>query len=305
MMKRFLASLLGVVIFFLLLPTSTILIARDMSDEKTIGKLIETVPEVFGDEFAGEGLAEGLLEEIEEYDPRYADCFDEEEVEKLIAKLFSEAIENLGDPDAEYIVDTEELVDYVVKATEEYAEEIGEELPEDFEEQLKAKLGDMEEFRRDVFFDDPELEGIAVLFEAVYSNKVLITLIAGIVLCVILMFILLKDISLTLLKVKTPFMVNGICILLLSFGFQSLLNSTEINGGAELPSEFISILTSPFYKVGAISLVIAIALIIIAKVLKHNKSISNSNAALENLGNVNYNPNTNITNTPYNGYQNH
>jgi len=44
-MKRFLASLLGVVIFFLLLPTSTILIARDMSDEKTIGKLIENVPE--------------------------------------------------------------------------------------------------------------------------------------------------------------------------------------------------------------------------------------------------------------------
>lgn len=304
MMKRILASLLGVVVFFLLIPTSTILIARDMSSEKTMEKLIETVPEVFGEEFETQGIADGIIAEVEEYDPRFAECFDEEELEKLVAKLFSETIENLGDPEAEYIIDTKEIVDYITKVTEKYAEEIGEELPEDYEEQLLEYLNDTEGLRRDEFFSDPELEGVAALFETVYSNKTLITLTAGIVLCVILMFILLKDISLTLLKVKTPFMVNGICVLLLAFGFQSLLTSTEINGG-ELPAEFIGILTSPFYKVGAISLVIAIALIIIAKVLKHNKSISNSNAALENLGNVNYNPNNNITNTPYNGYQNH
>lgn len=300
-MKRFLASLLGVVIFFLLLPTSTILIVRDVSSEKTIGKILEVAPQLIDEESGGETIAQSIINEMEKRDPEAAKYFKEDELQEQFVILISSALQNLGNPDAENLFDITEFKKYFENVLDEYKEDTGEEIPEDyvddFFESMELDLISREEIKQ-------EAGEALVIFEAIYSNSVLITLIAGIVLCVILMFILLKDISLTLLKVKTSFMINGILIILLGSGLSAALKSTEMNGGP-VPIDLISTVTFPFYKVGAISLVIAIALIIIAKVLKHNKSISNSNAALENLGNVNYNPNNNITNTPYNGYQNH
>lgn len=300
-MKRFLASLLGVVIFFLLLPTCVILVARDLSSEKTIGKILEVAPQLIDEESSGETIAQSIINEMEKRDDEAAKYIKEDELQEQFVILFSSALQNLGNPDAENLIDITGLKKYFENVLDEYEEDTGEEIPEDyvddFFESMELDLISREEIKQ-------EAGEALVIFEAIYSNSVLITLIAGIVLCVILMFILLKDISLTLLKVKTSFMINGILIILLGSGLSAALNSTEMNGGP-VPIDLISTVTFPFYKVGAISLVIAIALIIIAKVLKHNKSISNSNAALENLGNVNYNPNTNITNTPYNGYQNH
>lgn len=300
-MKRFLASLLGVVIFFLLLPTCVILVVRDVSSEKTIGKILEVAPQLIDEESGGETIAQSIINEMEKRDPEAAKYFKEDELQEQFVILISSALQNLGNPDAENLFDITEFKKYFENVLDEYKEDTGEEIPEDyvddFFESMELDLISREEIKQ-------EAGEALVIFEAIYSNSVLITLIAGIVLCVILMFILLKDISLTLLKVKTSFMINGILIILLGSGLSAALKSTEMNGGP-VPIDLISTVTFPFYKVGAISLVIAIALIIIAKVLKHNKSISNSNAALENLGNVNYNPNNNITNTPYNGYQNH
>ena len=300
-MKRFLASLLGVVIFFLLLPTCVILVVRDVSSEKTIGKILEVAPQLIDEESGGETIAQSIINEMEKRDPEAAKYFKEDELQEQFVILISSTLQNLGNPDAENLFDITEFKKYFENVLDEYKEDTGEEIPEDyvddFFESMELDLISREEIKQ-------EAGEALVIFEAIYSNSVLITLIAGIVLCVILMFILLKDISLTLLKVKTSFMINGILIILLGSGLSAALKSTEMNGGP-VPIDLISTVTSPFYKVGAISLVIAIALIIIAKVLKHNKSISNSNAALENLGNVNYNPNNNITNTPYNGYQNH
>lgn len=300
-MKRFLASLLGVVIFFLLLPTCVILVARDLSSEKTIGKILEVAPQLIDEESSGETIAQSIINEMEKRDDEAAKYIKEDELQEQFVILFSSALQNLGNPDAENLIDITGLKKYFENVLDEYEEDTGEEIPEDYVddlfESMELDLISREEIKQ-------EAGGVLVIFEAIYSNNVLITLISGIVLCVILMFILLKDISLTLLKVKTSFMINGILIILLGSGLSAALNSTEMNGGP-VPIDLISTVTFPFYKVGAISIVIAIILIVVAKVLKHNKSISNSNAALENLGNVNYNPNNNITNTPYNGYQNH
>ena len=301
MMKRFLASLLGVVIFFLLLPTCVILVARDLSSEKTIGKILEVAPQLIDEESSGETIAQSIINEMEKRDDEAAKYIKEDELQEQFVILFSSALQNLGNPDAENLIDITGLKKYFENVLDEYEEDTGEEIPEDYVddlfESMELDLISREEIKQ-------EAGGVLVIFEAIYSNNVLITLISGIVLCVILMFILLKDISLTLLKVKTSFMINGILIILLGSGLSAALNSTEMNGGP-VPIDLISTVTFPFYKVGAISIVIAIILIVVAKVLKHNKSISNSYAALENLGNVNYNPNNNITNTPYNGYQNH
>ena len=300
-MKRFLASLLGVVVFFLLVPTCVILVARDVTSEKTIGKILDVAPQLFGEEYEDQGFGESIIKEIEDIDPKYADCFKEEEVEELIAKLIAQALRNIGNSETEYLIDTTEITEYVIKATEEYAEEIGEELPKDFKEQVTEYADEIGWTKDEIIGDVGE---VVVIFEAVYSNSVLITLMAGIALCIVLMFILLGNVKDTLSKTKTPFMVNGILIVLLGSGVSALLKSTEMNG-APVPLDLISTVTFPFYKIGAISIVISVILIVVSKVLTHNKSISNSNAALENLGNTTYIPNNNITNTPYNGYQNH
>ena len=68
-----------------------------------------------------------------------------------------------------------------------------------------------------------------------------------------------------------------------------------------MPNDIVRILTFPFLKVGLVSAVVGITFWILSKVLKYNKSIENSNKALENLGNTHYTPNNNIQNTPYTG----
>lgn len=301
-MKRFLASLLGVVVFFLLVPTCVILVARDLTSEKTIGKILDVSPQLFGEEYEDQGFGESIIKEIEDIDPKYAECFDEKELEEITAKVLAQALRNMGDSKVEYLIDTTEITEYVIKATEEYADEIGEELPEDFKEQLTEYIDGIGGWSRDELIGDDE--EVLVIFEVVYSNSILITLIAGMALCIVLMFILLGNIKDTLSKAKTPFMVNGILIVLLGSGVSALLKSGELNG-APVPLDLISTVTFPFYKIGAISIVISVILIVVSKVLTHNKSISNSNDAIENLGNTTYIPNNNITNTPYNGYQNH
>lgn len=300
-MKRFLASLLGVVVFFLLVPTCVILVAREITSEKTIGKILEVAPQLVDEESGGETIAQSIINEMEKRDPEAAKYFKEDELQEQFVILISSALQNLGNPDAENLFDITEFKKYFEKVLDEYEEDTGEEIPEDyvddFFESMELDLISREEIKQ-------EAGEVLVIFEAIHSNSVLITLISGIALCIILMFILLGNIKDTLSKAKTPFMINGILIVLLGSGVSALLKSGELNG-APVPLDLISTVTFPFYKIGAISIVISVILIVVSKVLTHNKSISNSNDAIENLGNTTYIPNNNITNTPYNGYQNH
>lgn len=300
-MKKFFASLLGVVVFFLLVPTCTIFIARDLVSEKTIEKILEVAPEIVDDESNGETIAESIISKVEEYDPVYAEVLDEERLQKEFVKLIASLFESLGNPESEYIFDTSGMKEYMKEVAEEYEDEMNITISESELQEILSSFDEINESKEEW---TNEFKEVLILFEAVYSNELLVTLMSLIVLCIILMFIILRDISTTLLKVKTPFMVNGIGTLLIGYGIYSLLKATEMNGGP-VPIDLVKVVTTPFYTTGFICVGIAIVLIILSKVLKHNKSISNSNAALENLGNVNYIPNNNITNTPYNGYQNH
>lgn len=300
-MKKFLASLLGVVVFFLLVPTCTIFIARDFMSEKTIGEVLDIAPELIDEESEGKGLSETLISELESIDPIFAKQLDEERLQEELVKFITSVFETLGNPKSEYIFDTTGIKEYLKEAVNKYEEESGVTISEeDFNELFKS----IDEINKTKAEFASEYGDLVTIFEILYSKEILITLISLIVLCIIIMFILLRDISITLFKVKTPFLVNGIGTILVGGGFASVLNSIKTNTES-LPTRLINVLTLPFYKIGFICIGIAIILIIISKVLKHNRSISNSNAALENLGNENYIPNTNITNTPYNGYQNH
>ena len=101
-------------------------------------------------------------------------------------------------------------------------------------------------------------------------------------------------------KIKTPFFVNGIGTLIIAAFINSLESSTETND-MPMPQEITNIFISPFLKVGITCVVIGIGLVIASNILKHNKSIENSNNAIENLGNPNYHSINNISNTPYKG----
>lgn len=300
-MKKFFASLLGVIVFFLLVPTCTIFIARDLMSEKTIGDILDIAPELIDEESNGKSLAETLISDLEAIDPVFAKQLDEEELQEELVKLVASVFETLGKPDAEYLFDTTGIKEYLKEAIKKYEKEMGITISESELNEMFESIDEVNESRSEF---ETEFGDLLVLFETVYSNEIIITLISLIVLCIVLMSVLLRDVSLTLLKVKTPFIVNGVGALLVGGGLSSILKATEMNN-APMPTSLVSVITSPFYKVAIVSIGIGIVLTIIAKILKHNKSISNSNAALENLGNVNYIPDNAISNTPYNGYQNH
>ena len=299
-MKKFLASLLGIVVFFLLVFSCNIIIAREIMSEKTIKTVIEVIPELIEEENSNKSMVESFIEQIEGVDPELAKYYNDEELTDEIAKMFSSALENLGNPESEYLIDTTSFEQYILQGINEYEKETGFDIDDTIIEEMFDEINEENNITREELGIDEYL----FIFETIQSNTVLISLVSGIVLCIILMFILLANIHDTLLKVKTPFLVNGIGALIVGGGLTSLLTEIEVNGSFPL-DKIAQLLSTPFFKVGIISVVIGIALIIISKVLKHNRSISNSNEALENLGNVNYVPNNNISNTPYNGYQNH
>ena len=302
-LKSFLASLLGIVVFFLLVCSCNILIAREIMSEKTMKAIIDVVPELIEEESSNgtdKSMVDSFIEQIEGVDPELAKYYDEEELTDEIAKMFSSALENLGNTEAEYLIDTTSFEQYILQGINEYEKETGFDIDDTVIEEMFDEINEENNITR----EELGINEYLFIFEAIQSNTLLLSLISGIVLCVIIMFILLGNIHQTLFKVKTPFLVNGVGALIVGTGLNSVLSKIEVNASFTL-EEVVKIVSAPFFKVGIVSTVIGIALIIISQVLKHNKSISNSNEALENLGNANYVPNNNISNTPYNGYQNH
>ena len=262
--------------------------------------MIDTVPsilEVENEDGTSENLIESFISDIEEEDPALAKYFKEEEIKEELVILLTTAIENLGNPEAENLLDTTSLKEYIDNIIKSYEKDTGIKLEDElineayemFDEELIYPRDEVEE----------ELGGLLTALEMIFSNNLLITLISLIALCVVLIFVLVQSIPVSLLKIKTPFLVNGIGGFIIGGIINSILRATELNEGT-LPSAFIGAITAPFFKTAFISIIIAIGLIVAAKVLKHNKSIENSNDAIENLGNANYNPN-NISNTPYTG----
>ena len=68
-MKKILASLIGVVIFFLLVPTCTIFIVRGILSKNAIEVMIDTVPsilEVENEDGTSENLIKNFISDIEE-----------------------------------------------------------------------------------------------------------------------------------------------------------------------------------------------------------------------------------------------
>ena len=302
-MKRFLASFLGIVVFFLLVGTCTLYIARDILSANTLNSLVEVAPEVLEEEIGigdGEEAIEEFTSAIEDEYPGISEYFDVKEFKKELVTLVATGLENLGNPEANELIDTTSFKKYIETSIYKYEEETKNDVDDDLIQELFDTMDEE-------LYITKESIGIGeerAIFEVIFSNKIVITLVAGIVLCIILMFILLGKIQDTLLKVKTPFLVNGVGAIIVGVAVNNLISGMEVEGAYPLTKVGI-IVSTPFFKVAVISIIIGIALIIVAKVLKNNRSIENSNNAIENLGNVNYTPNNNITNTPYNGYQNH
>lgn len=302
-MKRFIASILGIIVFILLVGTCTQLIVREILSANTLNSLVEVLPEVLEEEIGiedGEQAIEDLTSAMEEEYPGISEYFDVKEFKKELVTLVATGLKNLGNPDAKELIETDSFKEYIEDSITKYEKETN----NDVDDALIEELFDTMDEELYITKESIGIGEEVIIFEIIFSNKILITLIAGIVLCIILMFILLGNIQTTLLKVKTPFLVNGVGALLVGFAVNSLISGMEVNGSYPL-AKVGFIVSTPFFKVAAISIVIGIALIIIAKVLKNNRSIENSNNAIENLGNETYTPNNNISNTPYNGYQNH
>ena len=291
-MKKFLASLVGIIMFGLLSFSCTIYIARDIMSEKTIKSIMDEVTENYSDE---ETLfVDEFTSPLTEQYPTIDEYFSEEELKQELTNIMVTFLENLANEEEKQLLDTSSLKELYRKNIKEYEEDTGIIVSTTLIDEVFEVIDENYNITRDSFGD------AIVIFEVVYSDQILLSLISGIFLCILVIFILLGKIKETLLKIKTPFFVNGIGTLIIAALINSLQSSTEING-MPMPQEITNIFISPFLSVGITCVVIGIGLVIASNILKHNKSIENSNNAIENLGNPNYHSINNISNTPYKG----
>ena len=291
-MKKILASLVGIIMFGLLSFSCTIYIARDIMSEKTIKSIMDEVTENYSDE---ETLfVDEFTSPLTEQYPTIDEYFSEEELKQELTNIMVTFLENLANKEEKQLLDTSSLKELYRKNIKEYEEDTGIIVSTTLIDEVFEVIDENYNITRDSFGD------AIVIFEVVYSDQILLSLISGIFLCILVIFILLGKIKETLLKIKTPFFVNGIGTLIIAALINSLQSSTEING-MPMPQEITNIFISPFLRVGITCVVIGIGLVIASNILKHNKSIENSNNAIENLGNPNYHSINNISNTPYKG----
>lgn len=291
-MKKFLSSLVGIIMFGLLASSCTILIARDIMSEKTIKTIMDEVTENYSDE---ETLfVDEFTSPLTEQYPDIDEYFSEEELKEELTNLMVTFLENLGNKEEKQVLDTSSLKELYRKNIKAYEEDTGTIVSTTVIDEVFEVIDENYNITRDSFGD------AIVIFEVIYSDQILLSLVSGIFLCILVIFILLGKIKETLLKIKTPFFVNGIGTLIIAAFINSLESSTEIND-MPMPQEITNIFISPFLRVGITCVVIGIGLVITSNILKHNKSIENSNNAIENLGNPNYHSINNISNTPYKG----
>lgn len=291
-MKKFLASLAGIIMFGLLSFSCTIYIARDIMSEKTIKSIMDKVTENYSDE---ETLfVDEFTSPLTEQYPTIDEYFSEEELKQELTNIMVTFLENLANKEEKQLLDTSSLKELYRKNIKEYEEDTGIIVSTTLIDEVFEVIDENYNITRESFGD------AIVIFEVVYSDQILLSLISGIFLCILVIFILLGKIKETLLKIKTPFFVNGIGTLIIAAFINSLESSTEING-MPIPQDITNIFISPFLRVGITCVVIGIGLVIASNILKHNKSIENSNNAIENLGNPNYHSINNISNTPYKG----
>lgn len=291
-MKKFLSSLVGIIMFGLLASSCTILIARDIMSEKTIKTIMYELTENYSDE---ETLfVDEFTSPLTEQYPDIDEYFSEEELKEELTNLMVTFLENLGNKEEKQLLDTSSLKELYRKNIKAYEEDTGTIVSTTVIDEVFEVIDENYNITRDSFGD------AIVIFEVIYSDQILLSLVLGIFLCILVIFILLGKIKETLLKIKTPFFVNGIGTLIIAAFINSLESSPEIND-MPMPQEITNIFISPFLRVGITCVVIGIGLVIASNILKHNKSIENSNNAIENLGNPNYHSINNISNTPYKG----
>ena len=293
-MRKFFAGLLCFTMFWLLTLTSTIIITRDIFSENTVENLMEFIVE-YNETENGEGLfVPNLTAPLAEIYPDIPNYFEEEDFQKAVTEIIVTTIHNFANKETDKLVDTTPLKQVYIDSIKDYEEQTGKDVPDIVLDQMFIEID------RAYTIDETIISDYLFIFEMIYSNNILLYLISGMALCIIVIFFLLGGLKDTLAKVKAPFISNGIGILLICYIIYSLLSEMNINDRV-VPSNFTMVFTYPFLKVGVVSIVIGITFWILSKVLKYNKSIENSNKALENLGSTNYNHNNNIQNMPYTG----
>lgn len=293
-MKKFFAGLLSFTMFWLLTVTSTIIITRDILSKNTIESLMNFIVGYNQQEDGGDVFVTDLTAPLAEIYPDIPLYFEDIEFEEAVTEIIVTTLENFASGEADKLVDTTPLKQVYIDNVKEYEEKTGKDVPDVVLEQLFIEID------KAYTIDEELISGYLIIFEFIYSNNILLYFIAGILFCVVVIFFLLGGLKDTLSKIKTPFIANGIGILFVCYIIYSLLSGTTVNG-LNMPNDIVRILTFPFLKVGLVSAVVGITFWILSKVLKYNKSIENSNKALENLGNTHYTPNNNIQNTPYTG----
>lgn len=261
MLKGFISTILSFVMLICATTISVIIIGRIVLSENTINEIVDTIAKEANQDsaFTDAILTLDRNNQLNEY-------FDNEELTAAYGRLYRDFVfYNLGIPDTQKpsIAEIKELVN---KYCQEYENKTGNKVD------MVAINGYFETFENEITKLKPENTELTKYFEILYSNKIICFIIATLVVCTLLIYLLKKDILKTIKSISTVSIINGVGIIALGFVLYYLIGN--MSSTDSFLSKITQSISNIFYQVGGISLGLGLIVSIIIPILKKHLSKS-------------------------------
>ena len=235
---------------------------------------------------------EGFWEEMDITEEEFNKYVDKEEFSNMLGEFVSDYLKYSGGVKGA----EKPSLEHFKKLVEDFIREYEKETNTKFDrEEIDKYLDDLEEEMDEELFGDELDEEIKMLFNIIYSDTIVIVLIAIILGFIGLDFLLRKNPAIISLHAGIVSSINAFTFYALKF----LLGVVEVSD--EFEEAAIVMISNIFNRIGLVSLVIAIILIVIFILLKDKYKEENNNNNQYNQNNMNnYNGYNNYDNSNYN-----
>ena len=271
MLKKFLSGIVGTVFLFCLTTISVIYIAKSILNGPLLMELGQNIISNTVSQINGMGIdnyTDLLFAGSSSDYPDIDKYFDNERIQEELSTLFTDYIKySAGLPNAEK-PSSLALSTYIEQCAQEYELKTGRPIdltvPNAFISSIDTSLSQQQGQKLD--------PTITKAINAFYSDNVYITPIIIGLLCIVLLFIINRDISAVLSNIGTSLIMNGIGTIGMGFGLKTALNKQNLMD--EFTVKIVNIFNTYFNRVGILCLIIGACFILIAiiyKKIKKNK----------------------------------
>ena len=269
MLKKFLSGIIGTILLLCLTTISVTYIAKSILE----GPLLQEL----GNHMIGNTFSHVSELGINNYldmifagtSNRYPDIekyFDNNTLEEELSTIFTDYIKYMfGLPNSEK-PNTTSLSTYIEQSALKYEEGTGKQIdltaPHTFLQELETNLNSQEGQKGNY--------NLNKALDYVYSKNAYTTPIIGSIICVALLLIINWDIAVVLSNIGTSLIMNGIGTFGLGFGLKTALKNQNLLD--EFTMKIVNLFTGYFNKIGTISLIVGISLVVFAFIYKKIKN---------------------------------